>query len=262
MRKTLTVIALIIAIFAIIGFRSDAGALTTGILEINPVVGAQLSPSARMNFSRLSYGNHDGNNSDLSPVHRKIYSRIAQAKMSYQLSNDASALLTEICDLQLMAQDSGLTLNSQQWSTFAAVVLRTQAIRQTYEAQIATSKAIAPGQYRVEIPVYASVGDALRQEFNDELRQELGAPMAANVLAKLGERLEARFAGFGVSAQTLDIAAAPGAQPSDIQITRTVTYWNSVEGSDHATTRREIHFPADEDPTGDSWSALLAMVKA
>jgi hypothetical protein len=182
--------------------------------------------------------------------------------MSYQLSNDASALLTEICDLQLMAQDTGLILNSEQWTAFAAVVLRTQTIRQTYEAQIATSKLVAPGQYRVEIPVYASAGDALRQEFNDELRQELGAPLATDVLAKLAGCLEARFAGFGVSAQTLDIAASPGALPSDIQVTRTVTFWNSVEGSDHVTIRREIHFPADEDPTGDTWSALLAMVKA
>lgn len=114
----------------------------------------------------------------------------------------------------------------------------------------------------MEIPVYASAGDLLRENFNAELRTELGDVTATEVMAKLGGKLEAGFAGFGVSAQTLDITAKPDAPLNDLQITRTVTYWNSVDGSDHPAIRREIHFPAYEDPTGDSWSALLAAVKA
>jgi len=189
-------------------------------------------------------------------------SAISVAAIPRHLSDDASALLAETCDLQLLAQSTALSLDSHQWSAFAGVVLRAQAVRQTYEAQIATSNMISPGEYRVEIPMYATVGDVLRRNFNAELRAELGEATAADVLAKLGDKLESRFAGFGVSAQILDITAKPDAAPRDIQITRTVTYWNSVEDGDQPTTRREIHFPAYEDPTGDSWSALIAAVKA
>lgn len=197
-----------------------------------------------------------------APAGPKIRSKISPATTPHQLSADASALVAEMCDLQLLAHGSNLALDSRQWSAFAGVVLRAQAVRQTYEARIATSTVIAPGQYRVEIPVYADAGDLLRENFNTDLQIELGVTIATDVLAKMGDKLEARFAGFGVSAQTLDITAKPGASLSDLQITRTITYWNSVEGGDHPATRREIHFPAYEDPTGDSWSALLAAVKA
>lgn len=179
-----------------------------------------------------------------------------------QLSADASALVTEMCNLHLLADAADLSLTSQEWSVFAAVVLRTQAIRQACEARIATSQVIAPGHYRLEIPAYAGVGDALREKFHADLRTELGELKAAEVLAKVGDRLEGRFAGFGVSVQTLEVNASPGGALGDMEVTRTATYWNSVEGSDRLTTRREIYFPALEDPTGDGWSALLAMVKA
>ena len=189
-------------------------------------------------------------------------SAISPVAPPHQLSSDAAALVVEMCDLQLLALDTHLDLNSRQWSAFAAVVLRNQSVRQNYEAQIATSRLIAPGQYRVEIPAYASAGDLLRKKFNAELRTELGEATAAEVLANLGARLEGRFAGFGVSVQTLDITGNPSESLGDVQVTRTVTYWNSVDGGDRLTTRRETHFPAFEDPTGDSWIALLAMVKA
>ena len=178
------------------------------------------------------------------------------------LSADANALVTEMCDLHLLARDMDLSLSSKEWSAFAAVVLRIQAIRQTYEAQIATSQVVAPGRYRLEVPAYAGVGDALREKFYADLRAELGETQTVEVLGKLGERLEGHFAGFGVSVQTLDVTANRGGALDDMEVTRTVTYWNSVEGSDRPTTRREVHFPALEDPTGDRWSALLAMVKA
>ncbi len=197
-----------------------------------------------------------------APDRARTRSQISPKGTPHQLSNDAAALVAEMCDLQLLAHQTDLALDSRQWSVFAGVVLRAQAVRQTYEARIATSTVIAPGQYRLEIPVYPNAGDLMREDFNTELRTELGEATAKDVLAKLGDKLEARFAGFGLSAQTLDITAKVDASLTDIQITRTVTYWNSVEGGDHLATRREIHFPAYEDPTGDSWSALLAAVKA
>ena len=177
-----------------------------------------------------------------------------------QLSGDASVLVVAMCDLQLMAGDTGLSLDSVQWSALAAVVVRTQTIRHNYEAQIATLKAIAPGKCRVEIPMYTRAGDVLRRQFTAELRAGLGEATATEVLAKIGERLEASFAGFGVSVQTLDITGNPATELGDVQIAQTTSYWNSGEGSDRLKTRHEIHFPAVEDPTGDSCDALLAMV--
>jgi hypothetical protein len=177
-----------------------------------------------------------------------------------ELSGDATALVGEMCDLQLLAQGTGLALDSRQWSMLAAVVLNTQAVRQIYEAEIATATLVAPGQYRVEVPSYASAGDLLRAQFHADLRAKLGEATAGEVLAKLGEKLEGHFAGFGVSLQTIDIAADPRGADTNWQVTRTVTYWNSVDGGDRLTTRRETHFPAWEDPTGERWAALLAVV--
>lgn len=184
---------------------------------------------------------------------------IAPARVE-RLSADAGVLVAAMCDLQLLADGTDLALDSAQWSALAAAVVRTQAIRHNYEAQIAVLQAAEPGRYRLEIPAYARAGDELRQRFVTELRAGLGEPVAGEVLAKLGRRLEDSFAGFGVGCQTLDITGDPVAAPGDVQIERTASYWNSVEGSDRVTTRREIHFPALEDPTGDSWSALLALV--
>jgi hypothetical protein len=177
-----------------------------------------------------------------------------------ELSGDATALVGEMCDLQLLAQGTGLALDSRQWSMLAAVVLNAQAVRQIYEAEIATATLVAPGRYRVEVPSYASAGDLLRAQFHADLRAKLGEATAGEVLAKLGEKLEGRFAGFGVSLQTIDIAADPRGADTNWQVTRTVTYWNSVDGGDRLTTRRETHFPAWEDPTGERWAALLAVV--
>ncbi len=178
------------------------------------------------------------------------------------LSADANALVTEMCDLHLLAEKTDLSMTSQEWSAFAGVVVRMQAIRQTYEAQIATAQKVSDGCYRLEIPAYPAMGDALREKFHDELRNELGETKAGDVLAKLGDRLESRFAGFGVGLQTLDITTGLSGSPANTEVTRTVTYWNSVEGTERLTTQREVHYPGYEDPTGDSWSALLSVVKA
>jgi hypothetical protein len=259
MRKPRTTILLLTAILVTVGFNGQTWLVGTPKQTAVYALDREKASTRALLFQRVTVITEKASvAADKAPASAAI----SPAAMPQSLSDDATALVAAMCDLQLLAHDTPLTLNSRQWSALAAVVLRNQAIRQTYEARIATSKVIAPGQYRVEIPVYASAGDVLRGKFHTDLRMELGEATAAEVLAKLGDRLEGRFAGFGVSVQTLDITANPSGSFSDIQVTRTVTYWNSVEGGDRLTTRRETHFPAWEDPTGDSWGALLAMVKA
>jgi hypothetical protein len=178
------------------------------------------------------------------------------------MSEDDAALLVEMSELRLLSQGANLELTGGQWSALAAVTLGIQAIRQAYEAQIATSTVVGPGRFRVEIPMYASAGDAIRARFLAGLQMELGETTAAEIVGKLGSRLEGHFAGFGVGVQTLDITGDPrGARP-ECEVTRTVKYWNSVEGGDRLTTRRETHFPGWEDPSGESWGPLLAIVGA
>jgi hypothetical protein len=176
------------------------------------------------------------------------------------LSDDAGVLVATMCDLQLLAAGTELTLDSGQWSRLAAAVLRAQAVRHTYEARIARLRVIAPGHYRAEIPVYADAGEVLREQFHAELRTELGESVAAEVQAKLGTQLEGRFAGFGLSVQSLDITGDVAGDLRDVQIVRTASYGGDRDGQ--VTTRREVHFPMLDDSTGDSWYTLLARVGA
>jgi hypothetical protein len=184
------------------------------------------------------------------------------ARAPVSLSADAAALTAEVATLQLLAQDTDLDLSARQWSALAAVTSNIQAVRQAYEASIATATTSGPGRYRVEIPVYAAAGDGLRAKFHAELREHLGDANAAEILARLGSRLESHFAGFGVSAQTLEIvdAARGQAAGAEVAVTRTARYWNSVEGQERLATRRETHFPAQEDPTGELWRPMLALI--
>lgn len=177
-----------------------------------------------------------------------------------ELSPEESLLFTTLCDLHLLAGDIELDLTTKQWSRFAEIVVHTQAVRHHYEAKIAVATETAPGRYRLEIPAYAAAGDELRRQFLADLESGLGKEAAAEVTEKLGRLLEGRFAGFGVGTQTLDITGNPATKPADVQVARTARYWNSVEGRERLTTRREMTFPASEDPTGENWSALLALV--
>jgi hypothetical protein len=183
------------------------------------------------------------------------------ASMPIALAPDAAALTAETIVLQLLAGDSELELNARQWTALATATLKIQAIRQAYEASIANVTPLESGRYRVEIPAYAAAGDALREKFHAELQEQLGAANAAEVMAQIGHRLEGHFAGFGVSVQTLDIALDQMGS-RDAVITRTVKYWNSIDGQDRLTTRRETHFPGRDDPTGETWRPLLALVGA
>lgn len=177
-----------------------------------------------------------------------------------ELSPEESVLFTTLCDLHLLAGETELDFTTKQWSRLAEIVVQTQAVRHHYEATIAVATETAPGRYRLEIPAYTAAGDELRRRFLADLEAGLGPEAAAEVTQKLGRQLEGRFAGFGVGTQTLDITGNPALKPADVQVARTARYWNSVDGNDRVTTRREVTFPASEDPTGENWNALLALV--
>jgi len=177
-----------------------------------------------------------------------------------ELTAAESTLFATTCDLHLLAADTEIDLTTKQWSVLAEIVVQAQAVRHNYEAKIAVATEIAPGRYRVEIPAYAAAGDELRRQFLADLKAGLGAEGAAEVMEKLGRQLEGRFAGFGVGTQTLEITGDPAHAPADVQVARTARYWNSVDGAERVTTRREVTFPASEDPTGDNWNALLALI--
>lgn len=177
-----------------------------------------------------------------------------------ELSAPESVLFTTLCDLHLLAGEPELDLTTKQWSRLAEIVVQTQAVRHHYEATIAVATETASGRYRLEIPAYAAAGDELRRQFLAELERGLGKEAAAEVSTKLGRQLEGRFAGFGVGTQTLEITGHPATQPTDVQVARTARYWNSIDGHERMTTRRDVTFPASEDPTGENWSALLALV--
>jgi hypothetical protein len=175
------------------------------------------------------------------------------------LSADSSAALAEQVALQQFAGAAALPLTPEQWATFAEVSSHYQAVRQAYEATLATVTSAERGHVRMEIPAYSSAGDALRAQLYGELREKLGAAASAAIAQRLGGALEGHFGGFGLSVQTLDFVAASGAADNDYQVTRTVKYWNSDETSDRLITRRETHFPGLEDPSGHRWGPFLSV---
>lgn len=161
-----------------------------------------------------------------------------------------------------MATGADVHLSPEQWSAFAAVTAHHQAIRQAYEASVATPVLTAAGVRRLEIPAYPAAGDTLRAKYFSELGEKLGPAVADHVVARMGAALEGYFAGFGVAVQTLDFTADRDGADADYQVTRTVRFWNSVEARNRLTTRRETHFPGIEDPSGHTWGPFLAVIAA
>lgn len=183
-----------------------------------------------------------------------IATRAAVPAPAVEATAETTAQVAEIVALQMLAQGTDLELGPRQWTEFAKVTAEIQAIRHAYEASMAVATGRESGRSRIEIPAYAAAGDALRVRFHAGLRENLGEANATEILERLGARLEGHFAGFGVSVQTLELSGAP----AELTVTRTIQFWNSVEGQDRLTTRRETHFPYREDPSGEQWSALLA----
>lgn len=184
------------------------------------------------------------------------------ARVVEQLPASESTQFTTLIELQLAAADMNLDLDltTKQWQAFAAAVVQAQAVRHNFEATIGTAKEVAPGRYRIDIPAYAAAGDELRRQFLTDLERGLGKESATEVARVFAHRFEGSFAGFGVSAQTLEVTGDPAASSANVEILRTVRYWDSIDGRERVTTRREVHFPSDEDPSGERWNALLALV--
>lgn len=185
-----------------------------------------------------------------------------EARPAVALGADEGAMVAEVAALQTLARDADLELSPRQWSAFAAATAHVQAVRQAYEATLATATKPEPGRYRLEIPAYPAAGDALRAQLAAELRAQLGETTAAEIVAQLGGALEGHFGGFGVSVQTLEFSTAAGQADSDYQVTRTVKFWNATNGADRLTTRRETLFPGLEDPSGHAWGPFLATLAA
>jgi hypothetical protein len=173
-------------------------------------------------------------------------------------ANDA-AVIAEQMLLQTMPGAAELELSARQWSALAEVTLHLQAVRLAYEASLARVERSEGGGHRIEIPTYPAAGDALRERLHAEIRARFSTDTANEILAALGRGLEGHFAGFGVGVQTLEVAVAANQDPRDMQVTRTISFWNSIENENRLTLRRETHFPEHEDPEGQLWGPLLAL---
>lgn len=234
-------VALLIAV-AVIGWRPIAERVETAESTETARPGSRANPTPAASAGIVEF---------LQPVMAR---RSAAPVPAVEASAAATAQVAEIVALQLLAQETELELSARQWAELAKVTAEIQAVRHAYEASIAVATVREPGRSRIEIPAYPVAGDALRARFHAGLREQLGEANAAEILERLGARLEGHFAGFGVSVQTLEISGAA----AELAVTRTIRFWNSIEGQERLTTRRETHFPSREDPSGEQWSALLA----
>ena len=173
------------------------------------------------------------------------------------LAADSSAALAEQITLRQLAHGRDLALGEEAWAELAAVVARHQAIRHAHEASLATVMSQPHGGFVIEVPAYGDVGELLRAQLYAEVAQRLGGAAADQVLLHLGDALEGYFAGFGVSAQTLEVPTVEAF--GEHFVTRTIAY--SSDDDDRIRTRREMHLPGAEDPTGQRWSPFLALLQ-
>jgi len=173
------------------------------------------------------------------------------------LDAEASLMLSEEIAWRTAGSAAGLELTDAQWRAFAETAILHQAIRCAYEAEIANVTMVNDTLSRVTIPCYAEEGESLRDEFFLALKEVLGGEAAMQVFRRLGRDLDARFGGFGVAVQTLELSLENDGGAS--AVTRTAHYWNSDE--ERAVVRREIHWPQLEDPYGDAWGPLIARVE-
>jgi hypothetical protein len=182
------------------------------------------------------------------------------ARPAFSLSADSAAVLTEQIALAALAEQTDLSLSSQQWERFATLTLYHQAVRHAYEAKIAALTPISPGHFRLEVPMYADAGDALRDAFYRELRTTLGDVAAEAIEFKLGTQLEEHFAGFGVAVQTLEFVADATRGGSDYTVKRSIVFWGDLAATERLSRKEETHFPSLEDPTGTQWGPFLSLI--
>lgn len=184
---------------------------------------------------------------------------VATRSKPLPLSRDGASLLVDELALRQLAHAADLELTAQQWTDLAIVTSYYQAVRQAHEAGIAEVSCVGERRFRMRIPPYPEVGDALRDDFFAAVRGHLGDAAAERVVRQIGHTLEGYFGGFGISAQTLEFVGEGSGAP-DYLVTRTVTFWNRVANEDRLSTRSEFHVPAAEDPTGRTWGPFLSLL--
>ncbi len=177
------------------------------------------------------------------------------------LSPDQGSVLAEVVQLQQLAVDAPVVLTPEQWLAFGTVAAHFQTLRHRHEGSIASIGRLGTRGYTLEVPPYPETGAALRAAFESAVKAALGHDAANLTLRALSSALSSHFGGFGVSQQTLEFARNSGDDPTDYHVTRTVTFWQGTATDGRAVTRRETFFPALEDPTGQSWGALLQVLE-
>jgi len=177
----------------------------------------------------------------------------------FTLSSESSAQLAEEIELNGLAEQADLTLTANQLKAFADVTALHQAIRESYEWEIASAVRAQDGRSLIEIPAYSDAGNALRAAFYADLREVLGASTAAQIEAKVGSRLEGRFGGFGAAEQMIELPAASSDSETEPVLQRTILYSNPSAGADHPVVRQEAYFPRFEDTAGRSVAIMRSL---
>jgi hypothetical protein len=175
-----------------------------------------------------------------------------------ELDRGQSAQLSRAIELNMMADRAGISLSPDQLTRLTEITSYFQEVRNVYEASIAKLHSQLSGRRALlQIPVYPTAGDNMRELYYAEIARDLGAAAAKQVRAKLGSQLENLFAGFGASEQTLELADA-SANGRELVLTRSAVFWNDATAQGLVMRRRETHLLSLEDPSGEEWSSLLA----
>jgi hypothetical protein len=176
-----------------------------------------------------------------------------------QVVGASAALLAEQIALQHLLDDAAVELSPEEWAAVAGVTSHIQAVRQAYEASIAEVTEAEPGRYSLLVPPYPDAGNLLRNHLENQLRELLGPQAGEQLVRQLGPGLERHFAGFGSSVQTVEFQS-DGSGSDDYRVTRTAHYWSASTPGLSPQRRREVYFPAIEDPDGHQWGPFLSRV--
>jgi len=164
--------------------------------------------------------------------------------------------LAEQIELNGWVEQAGLVLSPAELDAFARVTAEFDEIREAYEVRIAKSGQDKKGLPKLEIPLYANAGDALRNSFYAALRSAMGEELAAKIQEKLGSQLEGRFAGFGTAVQTVHIRSeASPVGATEVAVERVSRYASQDGAGDRVLTRKETDISSGSDSgEGSRWS--------
>lgn len=181
----------------------------------------------------------------------------APAQAVSELEPAQNAELSRAIELNMMADRAGLKISSDQLSQLSQITAYFQEVRNAYEASIARKRSPISGRrVLLEIPLYPTAGDSMRELYYAEIEKRLGGEIAGEIRGKLGSQLENLFAGFGSSEQTLELNEAFVAE---VALTRSAVFWKDTWSSGVVTHREETHFLSVEDPDLNEWGAFLPL---